>query len=420
MTITVYGNTNGTALSATYSQPSGGGISPGNVSPGNGNGTPGSGNGPGGIGNGDGGFSTPSNNLFGIPVITFPNSGDNTGIEESDTVTSSVFDDGGTGATHTASRWMIMLLGEDGDTPNSNSPIYIYDSGVDTGNLTTLPLTVVELQHDTQYAVRVRYKANDGTWSRWSFDQSFTSYSCPVPADLSLHIDFSDTTGYEETAGAITDINNLGSGAAPLVWAQSGTAAELADIGLLSDVATFVGGDAYNSGPVLGAITTGTIFFVAELEASVSVDSFLGISNTTNPFAFAPGGNEWIGVFAGPGNTGYGSISYSGSGDFLEGAANDIPAGAFILEITMQPSGDGDSYMYINGTQVASGTLDLAYSTGANISAVNDSTSGQAVGSIAEMRIYTALLTAGQREAIRTQLAAKWGVTFVNTTGPSV
>jgi len=78
MTITVYGNTNGTALSATYSQPSGGGISSGNVSPGNGNGTPGSGNGPGGIGNGDGGFSTPSNNLFGIPVITFPNSGDNT------------------------------------------------------------------------------------------------------------------------------------------------------------------------------------------------------------------------------------------------------------------------------------------------------------------------------------------------------
>lgn len=419
MTITVYGNTNGTALSATYSQPSGGGISPGNVSPGNGNGTPGSGNGPGGIGNGDGGFSTPSNSLFGIPVITFPSSGDNTGIEESDTATSSVFDDGGTGETHVASRWMIMLLGEAGDIPNSNSPIYIYDSGVDTSNLTTLPFNVVELQHDTQYAIRVRYKASDGTWTRWSFDQPFTSYSCPVPADLSLYVDFSDTTGYEETAGAITDINNLGSGIAPLVWTQSGTAAELADIGLLADVATFIGGDAYNSGSVLGAITA-TIFFVAELESAIAVDSFLGISNTTDPFAPAPGTDDWIGVFAGPGNTGYGSISYSTTGDVLQGSANDIPAGAFIMEITIQPSGDGDSYMYINGTQVATGNLDLAYTTGANISAVNDSSSGQAVGSIAEMRIYTSLLTADQREAIRTQLAAKWGVTFVNTTGPSV
>jgi len=323
-----------------------------------------------------------------------------------------VFDDGGTGETHVASRWMIMLLGEDGDTPNSNSPIYIYDSGVDTSNLTTLPFNVVELQHDTQYAIRVRYKGSDGTWSRWSFDQAFTSYSCPVPADLSLHIDFSDTTSYEETAGAITDINNIGSGAAPLVWTQSGTAAELADIGLLSDVATFVGGNAYNSGTVLGAITTATIFFVAELEASVSVDSFLGISNTTDPFAPPPGTDDWIGVFAGPGNTGYGSISYSTTSNVLQGSANDIPAGAFIMEITIQPSGSGDSFMYINGTQVATGNLDLAYNTGANISAVNDSSSGQAVGSIAEMRIYTSLLTADQREAVRTQLAAKWGVTF--------
>lgn len=412
MTITVYGNTNGTALSATYSQPSGGGINPGNVTPGNGNGTPGTDNGPGGIGNGDGGFSTPSNSLYGRPVIEFPNSGDNTGIEESDTAISSTFDDGGTGDTHVASRWMIMLLGEDGDTANSNSPIYIYDSGVDGGNLTSLPFNVVELQHDTQYAIRVRYKGSDGTWSRWSFDQSFTSYSCPVPADLSLHVDFSDTTSYEETAGAITAINNIGSGTAPVQWTQSGTAAELADIGLLNDVATFIGGDAYNSGSVLGAITTATIFFVAELEASPPVDSFLGISNTTNPFAPPPGTDDWIGVFVGPANSGYGSISYSTTGNVLQGSANDIPSGPFIMEITIQPSGDGDSYMYINGVQVATGNLDLAYNTGANISAVNDSTSGQAVGSIAEVRIYTTLLTASQREEIRIQLAAKWGVTF--------
>ena len=424
MTITVYGDTNGTALSATYSQPSGGGISPGNVSPGNGNGTPGSGNGPGGIGNGDGGFNTPSNNLFGIPVITFPNSGDNTGIEESDTVTSSVFDDGGTGATHTASRWMIMLLGEDGDTPNSNSPIYIYDSGVDTGNLTTLPLTVVELQHDTQYAVRVRYKADDGTWSRWSFDQPFTSYSCPVPSTLQMNVDFSTTAGYNLTGSNISQVKDLGQ----LADAYAYTAGTEATID--SDLTTYhndralftAAGCNYQAGVTTDYSAEQTVFMVV-MPKTPDVDSFLGQSGDLDIFGYALGTINFWGIKLSPTNTGSVVISSTASGGSpgYETAANTLTADKLsIVEIVMQLSGDGDSLIVVDGVEVYSAPEDWGVTTGASIGAAVNGVNASDIGEIAELRVYNVLLTAGQREAIRVQLAAKWGVTFVNTTGPSI
>lgn len=417
MTITVYGNTNGTALSATYSQPSGGGISPGNVSPGNGNGTPGTGNGPGGIGNGDGGFSTPSNNLFGIPVITFPSSGDNTGIEESDTATSSVFDDGGTGETHVASRWMIMLLGEDGDTPNSNSPIYIYDSGVDTSNLTTLPFNVVELQHDTQYAIRVRYKGSDGTWSRWSFDQAFTSYSCPVPADLQMYIDASTTTGYNLSGTNVTQLNDLGQTGYAYPY-LAGTYAGIDDDTSVYNFDRLLFQDAgvsYQAGSTLYTGASFTVFMVV-MPKSPDVGAFVGQANDTSGIFTDPlGTTYWFGIRCGPGNTG--SVSISSAADIAypgyETAANTLEANKLsIVEFSCQPAGDGDSIITVNGVDVYTAPENWQVTVGAAIAAVVDGANSSDIGEIAEIRVYDVWLTASQREAVRTQLAAKWGVTF--------
>lgn len=411
--ITVWGNTGSSPSSAAYSQPSGGGIYPPNQIPGSGNPGTGTGTGPGGIGVGDGGFDTPSNLDFGIPVITFPNSGDNEDIEESDTVTSSAFDDGGSGATHAASRWMILYLGSLDDPALLDSPIYLYDSGVDVGNLTTLPLTVVEFEHNSVYAVRVRYKGNDNTWSRWSADQTFSTIDCQVDADLKFHFDFSTTTGYEATGAEIDTVNNLGTFTAWSAPLDSGEPAEVDSTTFLSESAEFLnGGGSYLSGTVSSAGTEATFFLVGKVGAA-SVNAFLGVTAQANPYSFALGATDWIGIKLGAANSGQVSFSCNTADLGWESATDLLAANEeFILEIAVRPSGDGASYIYLNGVEIHTDTVDWFVGTISFLEGLAMSASTDTIGWIGEVRAYEAYLTPTQREAIRIQLAAKWGVSL--------
>lgn len=413
--ITVWGNTGSSPSGAVYSQPSGGGIYPPNQVPGSGNTGTGTDTGPGGIGVGDGGFSTPSNLDFGIPVITFPNSGDNEDIEESDTVTASAFDDGGTGATHSASRWMILYLGSLDDPALLDSPIYLYDSGVDVDNLTTLPLTVVEFEHNSVYAVRVRYKGNDNTWSRWSVDQTFSTADCAVDATLVLHVDFSTTTGYEDSGSAITQVNNLGTFTTWVAPLASGDEAVSESSEFLSASAEFGAGagGAYTSGSVTSGAMAATFFMVGQLGTAAD-DTFLGLTYVVDVPGAVLGSNYWIGVRAGAADTGSVSVSSAVSADpGWESAADVLAANErFLLEVVVQPSGDGDSKVLLNGVELYSAAVDWGLAICPMLEAYAASAAADVIGWIGELRLYDIYLSASQRQDIRYQLAAKWGVSL--------
>ncbi|TXH43991.1 MAG: hypothetical protein E6Q97_33350 [Desulfurellales bacterium] len=415
--ITVWGNTGSSPSSAAYSQPSGGGIYPPNQIPGSGNPGTGTGTGPGGIGVGDGGFDTPSNLDFGIPVITFPNSGDNEDIEESDTVTSSAFDDGGSGATHAASRWMILYLGSLDDPALLDSPIYLYDSGVDVGNLTTLPLTVVEFEHNSVYAVRVRYKGNDNTWSRWSLDQQFSTIDCQVDPDLVTWLDFSSTTGYEDTGTDVTALNDLSDSAYVYAYV-SGAYAEITNSVFLNQSLLFAPEITYyTEGTTAYYSAAQTVFMVGRVGDVTDVSTFLGQSGDIDIFSYPFGGQNYFGVLTGSGNTG--SVVISSTANIVspgyESPPDTLAAGdKFILEIYMQASGVADSSVWLNGAMLYEGPEGWGVIAGASVGASLSSptTTGTTMGEICEIRTYAANLSLSQREAIRIQLAAKWGVSL--------
>ncbi len=96
--------------------------------------------------------SSPANNATGL-IIT-------------PTLSSSAFSPGEAGNTHAASQWQITT-----SAGNYGSPAY--DSGVSTG--LTSHIVTDDLNNATEYFWQVRHMDNQGTWSAYSNESSFTT-----------------------------------------------------------------------------------------------------------------------------------------------------------------------------------------------------------------------------------------------------
>lgn len=87
------------------------------------------------------------------------------------TLTSSVFSDNDAGDTHAASQWQIS-------TTSGNYGTTVFDSGEDAVNLTSIAVSPA-LTADTTYYWHVRHKDNNGAWSEYSIETSFTTSQTP-------------------------------------------------------------------------------------------------------------------------------------------------------------------------------------------------------------------------------------------------
>jgi len=93
---------------------------------------------------------------------------DTTGIVLTPTLRASDFSDPDLGDTHFASQWQIRTESETYDSP-------MFDSGVDTSNLTQLAIPSGYLEYGTRYYWRVKYQDSYGNWSGWSTETFFTT-----------------------------------------------------------------------------------------------------------------------------------------------------------------------------------------------------------------------------------------------------
>lgn len=149
------------------------------------------------IGGGDGGYGTPIDATINRPTITFPNSGDHTGITDCDTITSSAF--GSTnGQTHIASRWVAELIDVGGSLTVGGTPSIVYDSGPTLTVLESLPLLTRGAIPLAAYQIRVRYKGSHGGWSDWSNPQPFVMRACGYECGLNTYIQ-SFSTSFDGT-----------------------------------------------------------------------------------------------------------------------------------------------------------------------------------------------------------------------------
>jgi PKD repeat protein len=101
-----------------------------------------------------------------------------TDIASTPTLQSSAFSDPDTGDTHYASQWQITIT-----SGNYSSPVF--DSGIDTINLTQIFLPLGQLSYDTTYYWRVRHQDSYGNWSNWSEETSFTTVASGAPTQPS-------------------------------------------------------------------------------------------------------------------------------------------------------------------------------------------------------------------------------------------
>jgi VCBS repeat-containing protein len=101
------------------------------------------------------------------PSNVSPANGD-TNVSLTPTLSSSAFVDPDTGDAHAATEWHI------GATPGDySSPVF--DSGVDSSNLTQITLPSGILETKTTYYWRVRHRDSHGQWSAWSEETSFSA-----------------------------------------------------------------------------------------------------------------------------------------------------------------------------------------------------------------------------------------------------
>ena len=84
------------------------------------------------------------------------------------TLQSSPFSDPDLGDTHAASQWQVRT-----NPGIYESPYIVFDSGRDTGNLTSIILDKPTLDYETIYYWRVRHQDNTGKWSSYSVETSF-------------------------------------------------------------------------------------------------------------------------------------------------------------------------------------------------------------------------------------------------------
>ena len=114
--------------------------------------------------------SIPENQPPRQPTNISPVSGA-TGVVLTPTLESSPFSDPDPGDFHTASQWQITTV------PGHYAPpaTYVFDSGADTQNLTAITIPSGELEFGITYYWHVRYQDNNGNWSEWSEETSFTT-----------------------------------------------------------------------------------------------------------------------------------------------------------------------------------------------------------------------------------------------------
>jgi len=81
---------------------------------------------------------------------------------------SSAFSDPDTGDTHAASQWQIT-------TTSGDYSSTVFNSGVDTTNLTSIIIPSGILNYSTTYYWHVRHQDNHGAWSSWSEETAFAT-----------------------------------------------------------------------------------------------------------------------------------------------------------------------------------------------------------------------------------------------------
>jgi cyclophilin family peptidyl-prolyl cis-trans isomerase len=81
---------------------------------------------------------------------------------------SSEFSDPDSGDDHAASQWQISATSADYGAP-------VFDSGIDSANLTQIDVEPGILSDNTTYYWQVRYQDKGGAWSMWSAESSFTT-----------------------------------------------------------------------------------------------------------------------------------------------------------------------------------------------------------------------------------------------------
>jgi hypothetical protein len=96
-----------------------------------------------------------------------------TGVILTPTLQSSAFSDPDAGDTHAASQWQIRT-----SSGSYSSPVF--DSGTDTGNLTSITIPLGRLNYSITYYWHVRHQDNHGAWSDWSAETSFTTQTPAV------------------------------------------------------------------------------------------------------------------------------------------------------------------------------------------------------------------------------------------------
>jgi hypothetical protein len=136
-------------------------------------------------------FSTAPSGAPHTPINVSP-ANSTTGIILTPTLRVSDFSDDDPGDTHYASQWQIRTGAETFDSP-------MFDSGVDSSNLTQIAMPSGYLEYGTTYYWRVRHQDSYGNWSGWSAVTFFTTAIPRSPNQPTTISPSSGTTGISLT-----------------------------------------------------------------------------------------------------------------------------------------------------------------------------------------------------------------------------
>ena len=126
-----------------------------------------------------------------------------TDITLTPTLAASPFSDPDAGDTHTASQWQVTT------TPGDYSET-VFDSNIDTANLTEITLPLGKLNPGTTYHWHVMYQDSYGEWSSWSEETYFITMEIP-------QAEFSASATEVEVGGEVI-FTDLSEGAASWIW----------------------------------------------------------------------------------------------------------------------------------------------------------------------------------------------------------